>query len=103
MTDDLFGWDHGAMVLAGITDEKASATRALGTYALATGRAYMPYLPSALEAIKQSTGYFHEDVREQAYLALPGLLHAVQGSSAAASGAPYKSIPADLGLQAIGG
>lgn len=78
---------HGAMLLAGITDEKASATRALGTYALAAGGAYMPFLLSALEAIKRSTGYFHEDVREQAYLALPGLLHAAQASSTAPSGA----------------
>ncbi|KAK9818938.1 hypothetical protein WJX74_003705 [Apatococcus lobatus] len=70
--------DRSYGVRTGITDEKASATRALGTYAMATGMAYAPYLSDAVEAIKQSTGYFHEDVREQAYLALPGLLHAVQ-------------------------
>ena len=74
------------VLLPGITDEKASATRALGTYATATGIAFAPYLAGALEAIKQSTSYFHEDVREQAYLALPGLLRATQGSPPAAPG-----------------
>ena len=54
---------------------------------MASGRLFQPYLASSLDAIKQGTSYFHEDVREQAYLALPGLTHVAQPSTASSSGA----------------
>ncbi len=53
---------------------------------MATGPLFRPYVAAALEATKQGTSYFHEDVREQAYLALPGFIHAAQPQSAASSG-----------------
>ena len=55
---------------AGILDEKAAATQALGLYAKATLELYGPYAERTLATLQRMSGYFHDDVREQAYDAL---------------------------------
>ena len=57
-------------VLAGVTDEKASAVHALGSYAQHCGAAFVPYYEAALKAFGACASYFHEGVRENAYTAL---------------------------------
>lgn len=52
---------------AGILDEKAAATQALGLYAKATLELYGPYVERTLATLQRMSGYFHDDVREQAY------------------------------------
>ena len=59
---------------AAILDEKAAATLALGSYAEETLVAFAPYLERSLEVVLGLADYFHEEVREQAYTALPCLL-----------------------------
>ena len=52
---------------AGILDEKAAATQALGLYAKATLELYRPYGERTLATLQRMSSYFHDDVREQAY------------------------------------
>ena len=52
---------------AGILDEKAAATQALGLYAKSTLELYGPYVERTLATLQRMSGYFHDDVREQAY------------------------------------
>ena len=52
---------------AGILDEKAAATQALGLYAKATLELFRPYVERTLATLQRMSGYFHDDVREQAY------------------------------------
>ena len=54
-------------VHAGILDEKAAATQALGLYAKATLELYGPYVERTLATLQRMSSYFHDDVREQAY------------------------------------
>ena len=65
--------DHAC---AGILDEKAAATQALGLYAKATLELYGPYVERTLPVLQRMAGYFHDDVREQAYDALSYLVAA---------------------------
>ncbi|KAJ7294729.1 hypothetical protein O6H91_18G079600 [Diphasiastrum complanatum] len=57
-------------VRTGVLDEKAAATQALGLFALHTKSFFMPYLEDTLSVLKKHAGYFHEDVRLQAVIAL---------------------------------
>jgi hypothetical protein len=61
---------------AGILDEKAAATHALGLYAKATLELYGPHVERTLGVLQRMASYFHDDVREQAYDALAYLLAA---------------------------
>ena len=61
---------------AGILDEKAAATQALGLYAKATLELYGPHVERTLGVLQRMAAYFHDDVREQAYDALAHLLAA---------------------------
>ena len=70
---------------AGVTDEKASATHALGLYAEFCGDALAPYYGTVLNALGVSVEYFHEGVRECGYGSLGHLCTAAH--SAAMSGA----------------
>lgn len=67
---DGVGDSKSLRVRTGVLDEKAAATRALGTYAEHCGVAYAPWLEQVLPALEQMSTYFHEDVREQAVTAL---------------------------------
>ncbi|XP_021731192.1 importin-4-like [Chenopodium quinoa] len=67
-------------VRTGVLDEKAAATQALGLFALHTRSFYAPYLEETLKILVRHSGYFHEDVRLQAIIALKNILiaaHAV--------------------------
>ncbi|MCO5558950.1 hypothetical protein L7F22_012541 [Adiantum nelumboides] len=57
-------------VRTGVLDEKAAATQALGAFAAHTKAAFSPYLSQCLDVLKRHAGYFHEDVRLQAMIAL---------------------------------
>ncbi len=61
---------------AGILDEKAAATQALGLYAKATLELYGPYVERTLSILQRMASYFHDDVREQAYDSLAYLVAA---------------------------
>ena len=61
---------------AGILDEKAAATQALGLYAKAMLELYGPHVERTLGVLQRMAGYFHDDVREQAYDALAYLVAA---------------------------
>ncbi|KAG6541698.1 hypothetical protein Mapa_016963 [Marchantia paleacea] len=67
-------------VRTGVLDEKAAATQALGLFALHTKKAFMPYMEDCLKVLKKHAGYFHEDVRLQAMIALQHLLTATQAT-----------------------
>ncbi|RVW43470.1 Importin-4 [Vitis vinifera] len=57
-------------IRTGVLDEKAAATQALGLFALHTKGSYAPYLEESLKILVRHSGYFHEDVRLQAIIAL---------------------------------
>uniref|UniRef100_A0A6N2KT83 Importin subunit beta-1/Transportin-1-like TPR repeats domain-containing protein n=1 Tax=Salix viminalis TaxID=40686 RepID=A0A6N2KT83_SALVM len=61
-------------VRTGVLDEKAAATQALGLYALHTKSSYFPYLEETSRILVRHAGYFHEDVRLQAIIALKSIL-----------------------------
>ncbi|KAJ6429420.1 hypothetical protein OIU84_020947 [Salix udensis] len=61
-------------VRTGVLDEKAAATQALGLYALHTKSSYSPYLEETSRILVRHSGYFHEDVRLQAIIALKSIL-----------------------------
>ncbi|KAB5538541.1 hypothetical protein DKX38_016074 [Salix brachista] len=63
-------------VRTGVLDEKAAATQALGLFALHTKSSFAPYLEQALKILVRHSGYFHEDVRLQAIIALKSFLTA---------------------------
>ncbi|KAJ6772417.1 IMPORTIN BETA [Salix koriyanagi] len=63
-------------VRTGVLDEKAAATQALGLFALHTKSSFAPYLEQALKILVRHSGYFHEDVRLQAIIALKSILTA---------------------------
>ncbi|KAJ7247679.1 hypothetical protein O6H91_Y377800 [Diphasiastrum complanatum] len=67
-------------VRTGVLDEKAAATQALGLFALHTKSFFMPYLEDTLSVLKKHAGYFHEDVRLQAVIALQHLLTATEAA-----------------------
>ena len=56
--------------MAGVLDEKAAATQALGIYAKHAGAGFAPYVEQTLATLLRMALYFHDDVREQAYEAL---------------------------------
>ncbi|KAL3581808.1 hypothetical protein D5086_016140 [Populus alba] len=60
-------------VRTGVLDEKAAATQALGLYALHTKSSYSPYLEETSRILVRHSGYFHEDVRLQAIIALKSI------------------------------
>ena len=76
---------------AGILDEKAAATQALGLYAKATLELFGPHVERTLGVLQRMASYFHDDVREQAYDALAYLLAAT--AKAFPSLAPGKLFP----------
>lgn len=59
---------------AGVLDEKAAATQALGLYAKHTLAGFAPFIEPALAVLLRMAAYFHDDVREQAYEALSFLV-----------------------------
>ncbi|KAJ6804510.1 putative importin subunit beta-4 isoform X1 [Iris pallida] len=65
-------------VRTGVLDEKAAATQAIGLFALHTKASYAPYLEESMRILVRHSGYFHEDVRLQAIIALKHILTAVQ-------------------------
>ncbi|XP_010268961.1 PREDICTED: importin-4-like isoform X2 [Nelumbo nucifera] len=65
-------------IRTGVLDEKAAATQALGLFALHTKSSYAPYLEESLQILVRHSGYFHEDVRLQAIIALKYMLTAAQ-------------------------
>lgn len=72
---------------AGVLDEKAAATQALGIYAKATLANFAPYIEEVLKVLLRMAAYFHDDVREQAYEALSFLVAAtIQAFPASARG-----------------
>ncbi len=77
--------------IAGILDEKAAATQALGLYAKATLELYGPHVEHTLCVLQRMAGYFHDDVREQAYDALAYLVAAT--AKAFPSLVPGKLLP----------
>ena len=72
---------------AGVLDEKASASQVLGGYAEHTGPLFAPHIEDTLNMLLKMGNYFHCQVREQAYIALPLLFTAtVQAFPAQPSG-----------------
>ncbi|KAJ7968063.1 importin-4 [Quillaja saponaria] len=65
-------------VRTGVLDEKAAATQALGLFAQHTKSSYAPYLEESFKILIRHSGYFHEDVRLQAIIALKHILTAAQ-------------------------
>uniref|UniRef100_A0A7N1A085 Importin N-terminal domain-containing protein n=1 Tax=Kalanchoe fedtschenkoi TaxID=63787 RepID=A0A7N1A085_KALFE len=65
-------------VRTGVLDEKAAATQALGVFAQHTKGSYAPYIEESLKILVRHSGYFHEDVRLQAIMALKHILTAAQ-------------------------
>ncbi|XP_010916537.1 probable importin subunit beta-4 [Elaeis guineensis] len=65
-------------IRTGILDEKAAATQAIGLFALHTKHYYAPYLEESMKILVRHSGYFHEDVRLQAVIALKHVLTAAQ-------------------------
>ncbi|KAJ8759637.1 hypothetical protein K2173_009284 [Erythroxylum novogranatense] len=63
-------------IRTGVLDEKAAATQALGMFALHTKTSYAQYLEESLNILVRHSGYFHEDVRLQAIIALKNILTA---------------------------
>ncbi|XP_028753292.1 importin-4 isoform X2 [Neltuma alba] len=63
-------------IRTGVLDEKAAATQALGLFAQHSKSAYAPYLEETLRILEKHCGYFHEDVRLQAVIALKHILTA---------------------------
>ncbi|KAG7976236.1 hypothetical protein I3843_06G139700 [Carya illinoinensis] len=61
-------------IRTGVLDEKAAATQALGLFAQHTKGSYAPYLEESLKILVRHSGYFHEDVRLQATIALKHIL-----------------------------
>ena len=59
---------------AGVLDEKAAATQALGLYAKNTLAGFAPFIEPVLAVLLRMAAYFHDDVREQAYEALSFLV-----------------------------
>jgi hypothetical protein len=92
--------DSGRMrnfsVRTGVLDEKASATRALGQYALHCGAAFTPHLEATLPVLLRMCLYFHEQVRAQAFEALG---RCVAGAHAA--GTPLSQAAVDEILGAL--
>ncbi|KAI5071652.1 hypothetical protein GOP47_0013903 [Adiantum capillus-veneris] len=67
-------------VRTGVLDEKAAATQALGAFAVHTKATFAPYLSQSLDVLKRHAGYFHEDVRLQAMIALKHVLTSTQAA-----------------------
>lgn len=65
-------------IRTGVLDEKAAATQAIGLFALHTKNSFAPYLEDSLKIMVKHAGYFHEDVRLQAVIALKHMLTAAQ-------------------------
>ncbi|XP_020104438.1 importin-4 [Ananas comosus] len=65
-------------VRTGVLDEKAAATQAIGLFAFHTKNAFAPYLEESLKILVRHSGYFHEDVRLQAIIALKHILTAIR-------------------------
>ncbi|KAJ6901333.1 importin-4 isoform X4 [Populus alba x Populus x berolinensis] len=78
-------------VRTGVLDEKAAATQALGLYALHTKSSYSPYLEETLRILVRHSGYFHEDVRLQAIIALKSILTAAHAIFQSQNDGPAKA------------
>ncbi|KAF9608378.1 hypothetical protein IFM89_009744 [Coptis chinensis] len=65
-------------IRTGVLDEKAAATQAIGLFALHAKSSYAPYLEESLKILIKHSGYFHEDVRLQAVVALKHMLTVAQ-------------------------
>lgn len=66
-------WPGGLIAshCTGVLDEKASASQVLGSYPEHTGALYAPHIQETLDMLLKMGNYFHCQVREQAYIALP--------------------------------
>ena len=86
---ELQGTPSECMQSVGVLDEKASASQVLGSYAENTGALYGPHIEETLNMLLKMGNYFHCQVREQAYIALPLLYTATsQAFPAQPSGLP---------------
>ncbi|ERN00947.1 importin-4 isoform X1 [Amborella trichopoda] len=65
-------------IRTGVLDEKAAATQALGLFALHTKSSFIPYFEETMKILTKHAGYFHEDVRLQAIIALKNVLIATE-------------------------
>ncbi|KAL3153296.1 hypothetical protein ABBQ38_011641 [Trebouxia sp. C0009 RCD-2024] len=63
--------EHRMNIRTGVLDEKASASQVLGSYPEHTGALYAPHIQETLDMLLKMGNYFHCQVREQAYIALP--------------------------------
>ncbi|KAJ8759642.1 hypothetical protein K2173_009289 [Erythroxylum novogranatense] len=78
-------------IRTGVLDEKAAATQALGMFALHTKTSYAQYLEESLNILVRHSGYFHEDVRLQAIIALKNILTAANAIFQSQSDGPAKA------------
>lgn len=69
-------------------DEKASATAALGWYAEACPRAFMPYAEECLQVLTTMSEYWHEEARAAAFDSLQKLALAAHSAFPPAGGEP---------------
>ncbi|PKA63742.1 Transportin-1 [Apostasia shenzhenica] len=65
---------HNISVRTGLLDEKAAATQAIGLFALHSKKSFAPYVEESMKILARHSGYFHEDVRLQAIIALKHVL-----------------------------
>uniref|UniRef100_A0A383W429 Importin N-terminal domain-containing protein n=1 Tax=Tetradesmus obliquus TaxID=3088 RepID=A0A383W429_TETOB len=75
-------------VRTGVMDEKASATAALGWYAEACPRAFMPYAEECLQVLTTMSEYWHEEARAAAFDSLQKLALAAHSAFPPAGGEP---------------
>lgn len=90
----VFGLDvryPAATAVSGVMDEKMSATAALGSYAEACPRAFMPYVEQTLAILTDMSNYWHDEARAAAYDSFQKLTlatHKVFPASTSASAVP---------------
>jgi hypothetical protein len=75
-------------LLLGVMDEKTSATTALGWYAEACPRAFMPYAEESLQVLTTMSQYWHDEARAAAFDSLQKLTLAAHGAFPPAGGEP---------------
>ncbi|XAR49390.1 hypothetical protein NMG60_11032575 [Bertholletia excelsa] len=78
-------------IRTGVLDEKASATQALGLFALHTKSSFALYLEESLKILVRHSTYFHEDVRLQAIIGLKHILTAAQAVLQGQNDGPTKA------------
>ncbi|WIA30405.1 hypothetical protein OEZ86_000490 [Tetradesmus obliquus] len=87
-SSDEEGGGRNFNVRTGVMDEKASATAALGWYAEACPRAFMPYAEECLQVLTTMSEYWHEEARAAAFDSLQKLALAAHSAFPPAGGEP---------------